>query len=198
MKSTDTDIVWNQYKASRGLEKQECFRQLFETFHKPLCFFSNRILRDEAVSEDIVQEIFLKLWEMKSEDCHRIKTIQSFLYVTAQNRCLNYLRDREIRDRHNRKLQPEEPDEDDFLCRQIHAEVIAELFAAVEELPDKCKDIFIRSYFDSESEKEIAEALNISVNTVKTQKLRAKEYLRVRLKDLFVFLPLIFPEKFFS
>lgn len=194
----DADIVWNQYKDSHGFKKHECFRQLFETFHKPLCFFSNRILRNEMLSEDIVQEIFLKLWEMKSEDCYKIKAIKSFLYVTAQNSCLNYLRDQEIHDKHNQKLQMEELDEDGFLCRQIHAEVIAELFAAVEELPDKCKNIFVRSYFDSESEKEIAEALNISVNTVKTQKLRAKEYLRVRLKDLFVFLPLIFPEKFFS
>lgn len=194
----DIDIIWDQYKRSGGIKKEEYFRLLFEAFHKPLCFFSNRIIKNEIAAEDIVQEIFLKLWEMKSEEYGQIRTIKAFLFVTTQHRCLNYLRNVGIQERNYKELYNDDLDEDYFLCQQIHTEVISELFDAIKKLPDKCREIFILSYFNNESEKAIADKLGISVNTVKTQKQRAKMYLRVRLKDLFVFLPFLFSEKFFS
>lgn len=60
-----------------------------------------------------------------------LKTIKTFLYNSVQHRCLNYLRDLEIRDRNYRNLKREELDEDYFLCQQIRAEVVAELFGAI-------------------------------------------------------------------
>ena len=122
-----------------------------------------------------------------------LKTIKTFLYNSVQHRCLNYLRDLEIRDRNYRNLKREELDEDYFLCQQIRAEVVAELFGAIDELPDKCKEIFKRSYVDGQEDKKIAEELDISLNTIKTQKQRAKSYLRGRLGDLFVYAGMFFP-----
>lgn len=190
----EVDILWEKFKESEGIGKQEVFQNLFEAFHKPLCFFTNQIIRNPVDAEDIVQEIFLKLWRMTPETYTNIRTIKAFLFTTAQNRCLNYLRNREIRDRNYRNLSQEETDEDYFLCKQIHAEVIAELFEAIEELPDKCKEVFKRSYIDGQEDKKICEELHISLNTVKTQKLRAKNYLRIRLKDLFLYVVMIFPD----
>ena len=71
--------------------------------------------------------------------------------------------------------------------------VVAELFGAIDELPDKCKEIFKRSYVDGQEDKKIAEELDISLNTIKTQKQRAKSYLRGRLGDLFVYAGMFFP-----
>lgn len=190
----EVNILWEKFKKSKDTEKQEVFQHLFEAFHKPLCFFTNQIIRNPADAEDIVQEIFLKLWRMTPETYTNIRTIKAFLFTTAQNRSLNYIRTREIRERNYKKLSQEEIDEDYFLCKQIHAEVIAELFEAIEELPEKCKDIFKRSYIDGQEDKKICKELNISLNTVKTQKLRAKNYLRIRLKDLFLYLVIIFPD----
>ena len=173
--------------------KQEAFQQLFETFHKALCFFAARIVRDHLEAEDIVQDVFLSFWKMDRGGSPNVKTIKTFLYNSVQHRCLNYLRDLEIRDRNYKNLGREELDEDYFLCQQIRADVVAELFDAIDELPDRCKEIFKRSYVDGQEERKIAEELNISLNTIKTQKQRAKSYLRGRLGDLFVYAGMFFP-----
>ena len=90
-------------------------------------------------------------------------------------------------------MNREELDEDYFLCQQIRAEVVAELFGAIDELPEKSKEIFKKSYIDGLEDKKIAEELGISLNTIKTQKQRAKSFLRVRLGDLFVYVGMFFP-----
>lgn len=190
----EVDILWEKFKESKGFERQEVFQKFFEAFHKSLCYFTNRIIRDEIEAEDIVQEIFLKLWKMNPTDYVHIRMIKPFLYMTAQNRSLNYLRNLEIRDRNYKNLSNEELDEDYFLCKQIHTEVIAELFEAIDKLPEKCKDIFKRAYLDGQEDKKIAEELNISLNTIKTQKQRAKTFLRVQLKDLFLYVVMLFPD----
>ena len=173
--------------------RQEAFQALFMAFHKPLCFFAARVVRDGEEAEDIVQEVFLSFWKMERESFPNLKTIKTFLYNSVQNRCLNYLRDLEIRDRNYRNLNREELDEDYFLCQQIRAEIIAELFGAIDELPEKSKEIFKKSYIDGLEDKKIAEELGISLNTIKTQKQRAKSFLRVRLGDLFVYVGMFFP-----
>lgn len=173
--------------------EQDAFQRVFEMYHKPLCFFATRIVRDDSEAEDIVQEVFLSLWKMDRSGFPNLKTVKTFLYNSVQHRCLNYLRDLEIRDRNYKNLHREELDEDYFLCQQIRAEVVAELFSAIDELPEKCKDIFRRSYVDGQEDKKIAEELDISLNTIKTQKQRAKSYLRTRLGDLFVYAGMFFP-----
>ena len=173
--------------------EREAFQRLFEMYHKALCFFATRIVRDSLEAEDIVQDVFLAFWRMDRGVFPNLKTVKTFLYNSVQHRCLNYLRDLEIRDRNYRNLKREELDEDYFLCQQIRAEVVAELFGAIDELPDKCKEIFKRSYVDGQEDKKIAEELDISLNTIKTQKQRAKSYLRGRLGDLFVYAGMFFP-----
>ena len=115
--------------------EREAFQQLFETYHKALCFFAARIVRDHSEAEDIVQDVFLSFWKMDRGGFPNVKTIKTFLYNSVQHRCLNYLRDLEIRDRNYKNLNKEELDEDYFLCQQIRADVVAELFDAIDELP---------------------------------------------------------------
>ncbi|MFR4039734.1 MAG: sigma-70 family RNA polymerase sigma factor [Butyricimonas faecalis] len=129
--------------------KQEAFQQLFETFHKALCFFAARIVRDHLEAEDIVQDVFLSFWKMDRGGFPNVKTIKTFLYNSVQHRCLNYLRDLEIRDRNYKNLGREELMKTIF-CQQIRADVVAELFGAIDELPDRCKEIFKRSYVDGQ------------------------------------------------
>lgn len=107
--------------------QQQAFQQLFETYHKALCFFAARIVRDNLEAEDIVQDVFLSFWKMDRGGFPNLKTIKTFLYNSVQHRSLNYLRDLEIRDRNYKNLNREELDEDYFLCQQIRADVVAEL-----------------------------------------------------------------------
>ena len=187
------DIQSPEFVKCQERGEREAFQRLFEMYHKALCFFATRIVRDSLEAEDIVQDVFLAFWRMDRGGFPNLKTVKTFLYNSVQHRCLNYLRDLEIRDRNYRNLKREELDEDYFLCQQIRAEVVAELFGAIDELPDKCKEIFKRSHVDGQEDKKIAEELDISLNTIKTQKQRAKSYLRGRLGDLFVYAGMFFP-----
>ena len=95
--------------------EREAFQQLFETYHKALCFFAARIVRDHSEAEDIVQDVFLSFWKMDRGGFPNVKTIKTLLYNSVQHRCLNYLRDLENRDRNYKNLNKEELDEDYFL-----------------------------------------------------------------------------------
>ena len=178
-----------------GLKRRDetALSVLFDTYYEKLYLFAEKYIYDSDKAHDIVQDVFLAFWRMDRGGFPNLKTVKTFLYNSVQHRCLNYLRDLEIRDRNYRNLKREELDEDYFLCQQIRAEVVAELFGAIDELPDKCKEIFKRSYVDGQEDKKIAEELDISLNTIKTQKQRAKSYLRGRLGDLFVYAGMFFP-----
>lgn len=77
--------------------------------------------------------------------------------------------------RNDRKAVPEsEEDQDCFLLRQMESEVVTELFEAIDELPERCREIFYMAYLQEKEEKQIAELLRVSVNTVKTQKQRPR------------------------
>ena len=169
--------VINQEDFIRRLQQREkeAFQELFYSWHRPLCFFASRIIKDQDVAEDLVQDVFVAFWKYDLSAFPNEKTIRTFLYTSVRNGCLNYLRDLEIRARNDRKAVPE-------------------LFEAIDELPERCREIFYMAYLQEKEEKQIAELLRVSVNTVKTQKQRAKAYLKGRLGELFVYMTLFFFE----
>lgn len=177
-----------------GRREKVAFQLLFEAFYRSLCFFATKIIHDPNAVEDIVQDVFVNFWMHDLKTFPNFKTVKAFLYNSVQNRSLNYLRDIEIQRRNYQQLDFREDDDEHYMYQQIRSEVVAEIFAAIEELPEKCREIFKMSYIENQEEKEIATQLDISVNTVKTQKLRAKNYLKTRLGDLFVVLLLLFPD----
>ena len=170
------------------------FEQVYREYSKPMFLYALSFLISEEEAEDVIQEVFINFWKHDLKTFPNFKTVKTFLYNSVQNRSLNYLRDIEIQRRNYQQLELHEDDDEHYMYQQIRSEVIAEIFAAIEELPEKCREIFKMSYIENQEEKEIAAQLNISVNTVKTQKLRAKNYLKTRLGDLFVVLLLLFPD----
>ena len=71
--------------------EREAFQRLFEMYHKALCFFATRIVRDSLEAEDIVQDVFLKIWE-NAERLELTSSIQHYLFASVRNGCLNYLK----------------------------------------------------------------------------------------------------------
>lgn len=137
--------VINQEDFIRRLQQREkeAFQELFYSWHRPLCFFASRIIKDQDVAEDLVQDVFVAFWKYDLSAFPNEKTIRTFLYTSVRNGCLNYLRDLEIRARNDRKAVPEsEEDQDCFLLRQMESEVVTELFEAIDELPERCREIF--------------------------------------------------------
>lgn len=167
----------------------QAFEALFHKFYASLCYFANKYLRDEDAARDVVQEVFIRLYE-KSLNFPNLAALKSYLYECVQHKSLNYLEKKNTRAAIRQRLNQEETTEHESLFHQIETEMFEEIFKAIEELPPECKRIFRMSYIDGMDIRQIAGQLNLSETTIKTQRQRAKKYLRKRL-DSFCYLSAI-------
>ena len=164
--------------------------KLFDEFYPSLCWFANKYLNDFENSKDVVQEVFVKLWENKISYTTD-QEIKSFLYVSVKNKSLNYLNSKRHRVTDNYPVTDmEELKSDDFLYGELLIiDTSALLKKAIEALPEKCREVISFSIQDY-TNKEIAGELKISLNTVKTQKQIAYKKLRAAmslLNSFFIF-----------
>ncbi len=166
------------------IDKEKTFKKLFESFYPSLCVFANKYTQDTDISADIVQDAFVYLWEIK-KDISTIHSAKSYLFKTVKNKCLNYLRDQKTRD----KIQNEHlEDETFFRDNLIETETYQIIQEALNVLSPQSRKI-IELSLDGLKNNEIAELLNISINTVKTVRSRAFKVLRGKLnRDIFLFL----------
>ena len=164
---------------------------LFRSFYRPLVMYALKFVVHQEEAEDIVQEVFLRFWESKSKFENHY-ALKSFLYHCVQHAALNYLEKLHVREKANRRLGAKLPEEEDVFCFQVETDVFEEIFAAVEELPGECKRIFKMSYIEMLDIKTICEQLDVAESTVKTQRQRAKKYLRDRLQHLYPVVMLMF------
>lgn len=171
---------------------KKAFEEIYIEFfgvHYHLCL---QYLRDKKAAEEIVQDTFLKLWEIR-ETLNEQINIRSFLYTITKNNCLNYLRNQKISMKHIENIK--------YMEMQFNYEALEKLgdYVQFEELRDKIEEAiaalpeeiietFRLSRFDELSYKEIAEKQSISIKTVEARISKALRILRVELKD---FLPLI-------
>ena len=154
------------------------FESLFESYSQKLYRFSYSYLKAEAEAEDVVQEVFLKLWENRS----RLKTgtsFQSYLFTIAFN---------SIRKNFNKKAFQEKFQSElfDFLSAENPSfenipdfeALLSQLDELIDQMPDRRKEIFIKRKKEGKSVKDIAMELNISPKTVENQITEAMNYLK--------------------
>ncbi|MFS4456148.1 RNA polymerase sigma factor [Maribacter sp. 2304DJ31-5] len=155
---------------------------LMDTYHQALCVYVHSLSNDYELAQDIVQNVFIKLWE----DKHRIqsiKSIKSFLYKTVYNRFLNQWRKDKrmlaIEEKHLEAINMIVGNEyQDLLQRQIKLVKIE-----IQKLPPKCKETFLLSKQEGLTNIEIANFMNVSIRTVESQMNKAFRILREKLKD---------------
>ena len=163
------------------------FEQLFKEHFVYLCNYANQYIHDTNSAKDIVQKVFINMWENR-EKMDTNRSIPSYLFTSVRNRCLNYIRDhKKYRskvldlDIHDIDQSYEENDwEADDLKLKIEA--------ALHQLPEKCRLVFEMSRYKSMKYKDIAEELDISVKTVEAHISKALKSLRVNLADYAYFL----------
>ncbi|WP_164735435.1 RNA polymerase sigma-70 factor [Pseudoflavitalea rhizosphaerae] len=153
----------------------------FNLYYAPLCYFAERMIHDRQAAEDIVEDTFMKLWK-KHTDFASIQNIKAFLYITTRNACLNLLKQYQ-RDAVSRKeLAYLNGDSDDFVLNSIiRTEVMAEIYRQIEKLPTQSRKVLKMSVFENMRNHEIAAALDVSIHTVKNQKVRAMQLLRMNI-----------------
>lgn len=171
-------------KIKNGDEK--AFGHIFDTYYAGLCVFANKYIGDIDAAEDIVQELFIKIWR-KREQLNINVSLESYLFQSVNNSCLNQLKHLKIRDNYKKHISYYETDElhHDTL---VEEELNLRIYNSIESLPKKCKIIFKLSRFEGLKHKEIAEKRKISIKTVKVQIGKALKVLRHDLQD---YLPLL-------
>lgn len=166
----------------------KAYEKLFTEWYVPLCNYANSILRDADEAEDVVQKMFCKLWDQRNEI--EIKSsVKSYLYRMVHNNCLNKVKQQKIRFEHNRIIACERNDTVNNVENNVlHNELEQQLQRALEQLPPRCREVFMLSRFQYRSYAEIAQEMQITANTVETQIVKALRILRHELKDYLPFL----------
>lgn len=160
---------------------RKLFNQLFTDYYVNLCRFSYTFLRDNDTSEEIVQEVFITLWEQRdSIDINY--SIRSFLYASVKNRSLNYIRNQKTRIRHEDEFAREQASKVGHIINFCEREELNHIIdQAITELPEQCRTIFEMSRNRNLTYKEIAQQLNIMPKTVENQMGIALKKLRSKL-----------------
>jgi RNA polymerase sigma-70 factor, ECF subfamily len=168
----------------------DCFEYLFFKYYSELCRYVCYLLKSKSEAEEIVQETFIKLWERRSE-IHIETSVKSYLYKSVHNQCLNYIERCRVRNNYSNRYIIENSDllsplSPDYPIANLLSQELEEILQkAIAELPDQCREIFLKIRHEEHSYSETAEILGISVNTVKTQLQRAMSKLREALKEYF-------------
>ena len=161
----------------------DALQLLLKQFYSPLCLFAERLLKDKAASEDIVGESFIKLWH-KRADFESLQNIKAFMYITVRNACLNYLKQAKRESLNQKQLAYITGEKEEFVLNEmIRAEVLKEIMHEIDKLPEQCGKVLRLGYLEGLRNQEIADLLHISVHTVKNQKARAIQLLKIKLRD---------------
>ncbi|HJF71692.1 MAG TPA: RNA polymerase sigma-70 factor [Butyricimonas virosa] len=159
------------------------FRYYYDLYYNALCLFGLRMLRDEEVAEDIVQDVYVNLWKAR-ETIESTLHLKMYLYQSMRHRCLNYIRVKKLEEDYREEyalLESEEGFGDAVVEEEVHRVVMEE----IDSLPHEQRRVILL-HLEGKNNIEIAEVMKVSVNTVKTHKARARQQLKAKLQNLFV------------
>lgn len=155
--------------------------QIFRMYYVGICQASYRILPDPAVAEDLAQDVLLELWRRRDE-LRITGSISAYLRRAVVNRTLNYIRDQRLNLMDGEDALQETEGEEAVASVLLESKELQEkIDEAIENLPDRCRLVFVLSRFEDLSYAEIGEKLDISVKTVENQISKALKILRISL-----------------
>jgi RNA polymerase sigma-70 factor, ECF subfamily len=171
-----------------GERNERAFEQVFKSHFRTLHAYAFTILKDEAVAEEMVQNVFYKIWE-KTEQLNITGSISAYLYRAVHNESLNYLKHLKVRSVYqSQALWHMKGESDNASKRVLMKELENKLHEALNDLPEQCRLVFQLSRFEELRYREIAGKLGISVKTVENQISKALKILRMKLADFIPFL----------
>jgi RNA polymerase sigma-70 factor (family 1) len=172
---TETQII-------DGLKSNDSrvFDYLFNEYYTQLQYFAERLVGSREEAQDIVITVFRKFWNIR-DNFQTSNNIKAFLYITIRNQSLDFLRYRQRlnevkKEYESHLLSADELQQTDSLI--IETDLINKIYQEVQKLPNRCRQIFILTYFKGLKTKEIANVLQISESTVTTQRSLAIKYLK--------------------
>lgn len=186
MQLTDSDIL---FAIRQG--NVRVFETVFRKHYQALCNYACGILKDMDDAEEMVQGMFLKLWEQR-EEIEITVSLKSYLYRAVHNTCLNRLKHLKVQEVYRQHvgeyLENNHESATDLLDKD---ELEIRISDALEKLPEQCRLIFKMSRFEELKYQEIADRLGLSIKTVENQIGKALKIMRAELSDylpIFLFL----------
>lgn len=178
-------IVVNELKLWGNIQNDDikALEELHDRYFYQMCLFAKKSVHDDQLIENLVSDCFIKLWENR-KNIEIKSSLKSYLYRILRNRIIDYFRKKQEATEILEEL-PDIPDEPVFDEQKRYVK----LYRALEKLPEQRRKILELAVFDSLSYLEIADKLDISKNTVKTQIARAYRFLKERLepRDFYFF-----------
>jgi RNA polymerase sigma-70 factor, ECF subfamily len=171
------NIIFDKIKSG----DKQAFEQLFREMYPALCNFANKIIGDLIMSEEVVQDIFYKLWDRR-QNIEIRHGLSSYIYTAVRNQCLVYLKHLKIREEYamyiSNDYMEQRSNVEDYLET---AEIESILEETLESLPAKRRRIFELSRFEGLKYHEIAEKLSVSVKTIEANMTKALKAFRKNL-----------------
>lgn len=166
------------------------YRALFRRHYAALLFYATRIVGEDDAA-DVVQDVFFDLWR-RQDEVELGDQIQAFLYRAVYTKALNILKHRAVTENYSaveaefysHRLDYYQPEHAEVIRRMESQELRAEITRAINELPEKCREVFKMSYLHDMKNKDIADVLGLSLRTVEAHMYKALKTLRERLHYL--------------
>ena len=172
---------------------KNAFSNLFMAYYKDLVMFAGSYLGERNISEDVVQSVFLKVWNDR-ESLIIETSFKSYLLASVRNSCLDEIRHRYVvREHESIILSHLELDDIDTENYILYSDLYDHLREALDKLPIACREAFEMSRFEQLKYKEIAVKLNVSERTVEVRVGKALGLLRHYLRDFLSALITTFP-----
>lgn len=157
----------------------DAFAQVFRQYYKRMVLVGMRFMCDRDLSENVVQQVFVKLWEQRKN--LQIRSIEAYLLVAVRNSCHNEIK-------HLQAVRKYESIPSDVSWQEplemADTRLMDRVYQAIEEMPEQRRKIFKMNRIDGMKYKEIADALQLSPKTVEVQIGKALKYLRENLGHL--------------
>lgn len=167
--------------------KMNAYQHLYQRYYKPLVIYAMGTLNDQEQCEDLVQETIIAIWQ-KDVEFKSIEQFESYIYNSVHNRVANEIRHLHVKDKYATYVKETES-ELEMNDSQIIEDLYAQLFSAIDQLPEKQRKVILLA-MEGKSNADIAEVLELSIETVKTHRKLAMKRLREITRSV-VFLLLI-------
>lgn len=170
---------------------QKALELLFAVYFPRLNDFAKNVIKDDGLSQDIVQEVFVKVWERRTEI--ESQNIEAYLFRLVRNRCIDYIKHLRVVNNQMLEIQISSKYEElyriDFIGNEpyllIEEELKVKIEKTIQDLPDRCREVFILSRMNGLKNREIAEKLNINIKNVERHLNRALQSFRENFSEEF-------------
>lgn len=168
---------------------------IYRLYYKQILFFAQKYVKNYQVAEEIVTDVFVKLWERRTAFTS-LDSVRAFLYIATKNRCLNQLRGKKYHEAIDDVANYEDLlyDDTDVFTKIIRTELLHMVYSAVQKLPQKQQEVFNMTFLEDKTVEDIGKEMNMTPHAVYTNKSRALATLRrnLQIRDVLFLLVIIF------